>query len=91
MKIISRLLLTQVKKQAAVGFEPTYNGFANRCLATWLPRRFGHYDGARLLAHASASTKDLLILPMWDRPNDQTKTAEISRDPNPCQLRLRRN
>lgn len=22
-----------------MGFEPTYNGFANRCLTTWLPRR----------------------------------------------------
>ena len=22
-----------------MGFEPTYNGFANRCLTTWLPHR----------------------------------------------------
>ena len=22
-----------------MGFEPTYNGFANRCLTTWLPRQ----------------------------------------------------
>ena len=24
--------------EARIGFEPTYNGFANRCLTTWLPR-----------------------------------------------------
>jgi hypothetical protein len=23
-----------------MGFEPTYVGFANRCLTTWLPHRF---------------------------------------------------
>jgi hypothetical protein len=22
-----------------MGFEPTYDGFANRCLTTWLPRQ----------------------------------------------------
>ena len=25
--------------EARIGFEPTYDGFANRCLTTWLPRR----------------------------------------------------
>ena len=26
--------------EARTGFEPAYNGFANRCLTTWLPRHF---------------------------------------------------
>jgi hypothetical protein len=25
--------------EARIGFEPTCDGFANRCLTTWLPRR----------------------------------------------------
>lgn len=25
--------------EARTGFEPAYDGFANRCLATWLPRQ----------------------------------------------------
>src|SRR5438105_1510897 len=25
--------------EAWMGFEPTYDGFANRCLTAWLPRR----------------------------------------------------
>ena len=74
-----------------MGFEPTYCGFANRCLTTWLPRHFGHQDGARLLAHVSASTKDLLISPIRGRPNDQTEAVAISLGPSLCQMRLRRN
>jgi hypothetical protein len=28
------------RSEAWMGFEPTYDGFANRCLTTWLPRHF---------------------------------------------------
>jgi hypothetical protein len=35
-----------------MGFEPTYDGFANRCLTTWLPRR-----KARRLPHPASVRK----------------------------------
>ncbi len=31
--------ITRELLEVRMGFEPTYNGFANRCLATWLPHR----------------------------------------------------
>ena len=33
--------LFQLLREAWIGFEPTYDGFANRCLTTWLPRHQG--------------------------------------------------
>ena len=39
-----------------MGFEPTYDGFANRCLTTWLPRHEGADRERRLLAEPLVST-----------------------------------
>ena len=54
-------LWPQCYSEARMGFEPTYNGFANRCLTTWLPRRFCRRARARLLALVCASTKDHVL------------------------------
>lgn len=44
--------------EARTGFEPAYNGFANRCLTTWLPRRT-HNAGAEkvLIARRRSRSK----------------------------------
>jgi hypothetical protein len=33
--------------EAATGFEPVYNGFADRCLTTWLCRPIRSWSGKR--------------------------------------------
>jgi hypothetical protein len=52
-----------------MGFEPTFDGFANRCLTTWLPRRnrlrrnVPSRGGARILDRRVLSVKRSVILP----------------------------
>jgi hypothetical protein len=41
--------------EARMGFEPTYNGFANRCLTTWLPRQI---DRERRIALKSRKRRE---------------------------------
>lgn len=69
-----------------MGFEPTYNGFANRCLTTWLPRR-SSFSGARLHASAFASTKDELRVICWpcDQGSERPRAASYAR-PEPFSL-----
>lgn len=44
LKTIIKFARTQFRRierfyfEARMGLEPTYNGFANHCLTTWLPR-----------------------------------------------------
>ncbi len=45
--------------EARIGFEPTYGGFANRCLTTWLPRRYGG-----LVAHLGQESRGQRLAPM---------------------------
>ena len=55
-KANSRELVSSDDAEARTGFEPAYDGFANRCLTTWLPRRKARvrYNAGRVEVHRKA-------------------------------------
>lgn len=76
--IAGRLLLAGTRSEltieARTGFEPAYNGFANRCLTTWLPRR------GRLRADAaSCDRRDGAVLTPSRRPRKARKSFRAAR------------
>ena len=76
-----------------MGFEPTYDGFANRCLTTWLPRRYaqspagsGNMPQRRRLAKRYRASESRLLASRLARlltPDVPTSAASTTRTSSP--------